>query len=265
MRILLVDDEVVALNALKKRVDWIKYGFTEVYTAKDTETAKRIMERGNVEVVLCDVEIQGENGLKLISYIKENYADTKCVMITCHADFEYVQQAMRYGARDYILKPIDYEELDALLMQLMQEIADARTKAKISRIVEHTRKRKDFGTQAGDTFDADSNEERLSKVKSYIEEHIQEKISMKNLAEQIHMNEQYLMRIFKRETGQSILEYLTERKIIIASNMLKDTDYSINFIADCVGCENYSYFTKLFKKQTGFTPREYRGQFKSTL
>lgn len=109
----------------------------------------------------------------------------------------------------------------------------------------------------------DSNEERLSRVKAYIEEHIQEKISVKDLAELVHINDQYLMRIFKRETGQSILEYMTDRRIIIASSMLKDTDYSINFIADCVGCDNYSYFTKLFKKQTGFTPREYRGQFKA--
>ena len=99
-------------------------------------------------------------------------------------------------------------------------------------------------------------------IKEYIDSHIQEKISVKDLADLVHVNEQHLMRVFKKENGQSILEYINERRIIIASNLLKDTDYTINFIADCIGCENYSYFTKIFKKYTGFTPREYRMQFK---
>lgn len=262
MKILLVDDEVVALNALKKRVDWVKYGFTEIFTAQDVALAKDIIEKVRIDLILCDVEMPGENGLKLLEYVKGAFPRTKSVMVTCHAEFEYVQQAMRCGARDYILKPIDYEELDGLLKQMAQEIEAEESRERIGQLVERTREMKagDGGVIAAD---ADSNEERLSKVKAYIEEHIQEKISVKDLAELVHINDQYLMRIFKRETGQSILEYITDRRIILASSMLKDTDYSINFIADCVGCDNYSYFTKLFKKQTGFTPREYRGQFKA--
>lgn len=261
MKILLVDDEIVALNALKKRVDWVKYGFTEIFTAQDVSLAKDIIEKERIDLILCDVEMPGENGLKLIEYVKSAYPRIKSVMVTCHAEFEYVQRAMRYGARDYILKPIDYEELESLLLQMVQEIQAEDNREKIGHLVERAREMKagDGGTIAPDV---DSNEERLSKVKAYIEEHIQEKITVKDLAELVHINDQYLMRIFKRETGQSILEYITDRRIILASSMLKDTNYSVNFIADCVGCDNYSYFTKLFKKQTGFTPREYRGQFK---
>lgn len=262
MKILLVDDEIVALNALKKRVDWMKYGFTEVFAAQDVSTAGEIVEKERIDLILCDVEMPGGNGLSFIEQVRDKHPRIRSVIITCHAEFDYVQKAIRCGARDYILKPIDYEELGSLLEQLTQEIAAEESRDKIGRLAERTRELK-AADGGADALDMDSNEERLSRVKAYIEEHIQEKISVKDLAELVHINDQYLMRIFKRETGQSILEYMTDRRIIIASSMLKDTDYSINFIADCVGCDNYSYFTKLFKKQTGFTPREYRGQFKA--
>ena len=258
MRILLIDDEIVALNALKKRVDWVKYGFTEVYTAQGAEEARELLSKDTVDLVLCDIEMPGEDGLGLVQFIRSSRPDTECIMVTCHAEFDYIKRAMKFGVKDYILKPIDYEELDTLLVQFSENHRRQQDRQKLSKIVEKAQELKGRENEP----EGDSNEERLKIVRRYIEDHIQEKISVKDLADLVHINEQHLMRIFKRETGQSVLEYITERRILIASSLLKDTEYSINFIADCVGCENYSYFTKLFKRFTGFTPREYRMQFK---
>lgn len=180
-------------------------------------------------------------------------------MVTCHADFNYIKKAMRYGVKDYILKPIDYEELEGLLLQFKEEKAQEQEKQKFGRLVEKTMEVTGKDTKGRDL---EHLADRNKVIKEYIDSHIQEKISVKDLADLVHVNEQHLMRVFKKENGQSILEYINERRIIIASNLLKDTDYTINFIADCIGCENYSYFTKIFKKYTGFTPREYRMQFK---
>lgn len=254
MRILLIDDEIVALNALKKRVDWVKYGFTEVLSAQDAASAKAVLEKYTVDLLLCDIEMPGESGLSLVEFVKENYPASECIMVTCHADFNYIKKAMKCKVFDYILKPIDYEELEGLLLQFAQNRREEQTREELGKIVEKTQELK--GRESEDGSD------RMKIVKKYIEEHIQERIYVEDLAKLVHINDQHLMRTFKRETGQSVTEYITQRRIIIASNLLKDTDYSINFIADCVGCENYSYFTKLFKKFTGFTPREYRMQFK---
>lgn len=269
MRILLIDDEIVALNALKKRVDWVKYGFSEVLTAQDTVTARELLEKDRADLVLCDIEMPGEDGLSFVEYVKMAYPATECIMVTCHADFNYIKKAMKFGVKDYILKPIDYEELDSLLVQFGEDYRSRQEKEQLGKLVGRARERKESKTRndqenAGTPLEEDSSEARLRCVKQYIEDHIQEKITVKDLANLVHLNEQHLMRVFKRETGQSVLEYITERRILIAGSLLKDTDYSINFIADCIGCENYSYFTKLFKKFTGFTPREYRMQFKKS-
>ena len=259
MKILLIDDEIVALNALKKRVDWVKYGFTEIFTAQDIADAKEIINKENIDMILCDIEMQGENGLSLIEHVKDTHPDICSIMVTCHADFNYIKRAMRYGVKDYILKPIDYEELEGLLLQFKEEKELAHEKQQFGRLVEKTKEVTGKDTRGRDPEQA---ADRNRIIKEYIDSHIQEKITVKDLANLVHVNEQHLMRIFKKENGQSILEYINERRIVIASNLLKDTDYTINFIADCIGCENYSYFTKIFKKYTGFTPREYRMQFK---
>ena len=210
-------------------------------------------------MILCDIEMQGENGLSLIEYVKDTHPDICSIMVTCHADFNYIKRAMRYGVKDYILKPIDYEELEGLLLQFKEEKELAHEKQQFGRLVEKTKEVTGKDTRGRDPEQA---ADRNRIIKEYIDSHIQEKITVKDLANLVHVNEQHLMRIFKKENGQSILEYINERRIVIASNLLKDTDYTINFIADCIGCENYSYFTKIFKKYTGFTPREYRMQFK---
>lgn len=255
MKLLLVDDEFVALKALKKRVDWVKYGFSEVFTAQDGASARELLAQHHVDLVLCDIEMPGENGLELVEFIKQRYPKTSCIMVTCHADFEYTRRALKSRVIDYILKPIDYEELDGILLKFIEEHEQNENKEALQKVVEQTQQSKGMSevVQAAN---------RIEVVKQYIEDHIREKIYIEDLAKLIYVNDQHLMRIFKKSTGQSVTEYITERRVVIASHLLKDTDYSINFVADCVGCENYSYFTKLFKKYTGFTPREYRNKFK---
>lgn len=253
MRVLLVDDEIVALNALKKRVDWVKYGFTNVLTAQDAETAKALIAAHSIDLIISDIEMPGEDGLSLIKFVKEVYPSVDCIFVTCHAKFDFIKTAMKYKAWDYILKPIDYDEFEGLLQQFCDYKTSSARKADLDKIVEKTKEEKENYEDAG--------EERLEVVKKYIEEHIREQIYIDDLAKLIHMNSHYLMRFFKKKTGESIVEYVTKQRIMIASNLLKETDYSINFIADCVGYDNYSYFTKSFKRKTGYTPSEYRTQY----
>lgn len=254
MRILIVDDEIVALKSLKIRVDWMQWGFTDVLTAENAAQARQLMEKYPADLVLCDIEMPGESGLSLIKYIRETYPETECIMVTCHADFNYIKQAMKYRASDYLLKPIDDVELNELLMQFVKKKENEKSRRWIGKIVEETQEnRGEDETEPG---------ERIYIVKKYIDEHLRNKIYAEDLARLVHVNEQYLMRLFKRYEGQSLTEYIIQQRILAASRLLKDTDYSINFIADCVGCgENYSYFSRLFKKVTGLTPREYRVRF----
>lgn len=250
MTILLVDDEIIALSALKKRVDWLRYGFTDVLTAQDAASARALFDQHAIDMLLCDVEMPGESGLALVDDVRKAYPATECVMVTCHAEFLYIKQAMKSGVSDYILKPIDYAELEALLTRFAQKKERAREEKRMRHITEKVRetREKDEPVPQG----------RIDLIKRYIDEHIGERIYIEDLAKLVHINDQHLMRVFRRETGQSITAYISRQRMQIAGRLLRETDYSISFISDCVGCENDSYFTRTFKRFTGVTPSEYR-------
>ncbi|RAV05692.1 hypothetical protein DQG13_03095 [Paenibacillus sp. YN15] len=96
------------------------------------------------------------------------------------------------------------------------------------------------------------------RVMSWIEAHYHEKISMDQLAEALHLSNNYISRIFREETGGSISDYITARRIKQACRLLETTDLSVGMIADAIGYDNPSYFIHLFRKVMGVTPLKYR-------
>lgn len=101
----------------------------------------------------------------------------------------------------------------------------------------------------------------MEAVRNYIREHIREEISRETIAEAFYMNADYLGRLYKKETGESLGNYIISEKMKEAGKMLTTTDLSIGEVCAALGYGNFSHFSKLFKKITGFTPREYRKHF----
>jgi AraC-like DNA-binding protein len=102
-------------------------------------------------------------------------------------------------------------------------------------------------------------------VKKYIEEHYNEEISRNELAGIVYLNADYLARLFKKEEGISITDYVIRMRIKKASELLQYSEISINEIAMKVGYDNFSYFSRLCKKVLGCSPKDYRKKAKEKL
>lgn len=249
-KVLLVDDEVVAVNALNRRVEWSKFDIGEVQVANSMAQAQALFQASPFDLMLCDIEMPQGSGLELFEWVKLHYPETECIFVTCHPDFDYVRRAMQLGSMDYVLKPIDYDELNDILKNAVERLkrkglpVDRAADAVLQTIIG---KEKDKGGPSV-----------TSKVRQYILEHISEAIHVDDIARAVHHNPQYLMRVFKKETGLPILEYITAERMRIAQDLLLRTDLSINRVAESVGYENYSYFIKMIKRHTGLTPVAFR-------
>ncbi len=92
----------------------------------------------------------------------------------------------------------------------------------------------------------------------YIEVHYYEKITLNQLAEMVYLSPSYLSRVFTRETGTTFNDYLNSVRINKAKNLLKYNDLHIADVANAVGFDDQSYFTKVFRRFTGVTPLKYR-------
>lgn len=101
----------------------------------------------------------------------------------------------------------------------------------------------------------------ITQCIDYIYNHLHEPIHMKNLAIQVKLNESYLSTLSKKETGKTVSEYIFSKRMEAAENMLKFSDYSYAEISTILAFSSQSHFIRVFKKQTGYTPKEYRNKF----
>lgn len=100
------------------------------------------------------------------------------------------------------------------------------------------------------------------QVRRYIDVHYKEEIRRDSLGELVYLNADYLSRIFKKETGISISSYILKKRVEEAKKLLARSNLPINTVSIYVGYSNFSYFTKMFKENTGYSPLDYRRKFK---
>lgn len=101
-------------------------------------------------------------------------------------------------------------------------------------------------------------EDAVNRVKKYIVEHLDGDTSLYNLAEQVHFSQEYLLRIFKKKEGITILQYINDLKLAMAKQLLTDPELHIKEIADRLGFASQGYFGRFFRNKTGLTPNAYR-------
>ncbi|HJC75748.1 MAG TPA: PocR ligand-binding domain-containing protein [Candidatus Mediterraneibacter faecavium] len=102
------------------------------------------------------------------------------------------------------------------------------------------------------------NSELIKKAMLYISEHFSNPLTLEEVAAYVHLHPSYFSTLFKSSTGSSFKEYLNMVRIEESKRLLSNTDYSIIDIAVAVGFEDQSYFSKVFKKYTGLTPKQFR-------
>lgn len=129
-KVLLVDDEVFVRKGLQKLIRWEQFKCTLVGEAKNGGEALDMINRLEPDLVITDIMMPVLDGLDLIRSVKEaGRIDPEFIIISGYNDFNYAQQAIRYGVQDYILKPIDVKELGASLQKLAAAIDRKRLAA----------------------------------------------------------------------------------------------------------------------------------------
>lgn len=107
----------------------------------------------------------------------------------------------------------------------------------------------------------ETEEDYVSRAKNYVIEHYNSELSIKEIADFVHLNPEYLTRLFKKETGVTLKDYIIECRITTAKDLLVNSSLSVSMIASEVGYHNFAYFANLFKKLEQVTPREYRNKY----
>lgn len=124
MQLLIVDDEQFAVEGILHCCDWKEHGIEEAFTANSADEAREILKGHQIDVLICDIEMPDEDGLSLVGWVKENCPWTESLFLTCHSEFTYAKKAINLGSFDYLLKPVDKEELLSAVTGMIQAIRE---------------------------------------------------------------------------------------------------------------------------------------------
>ena len=138
LKTMIIDDEIYICDLIQHLIDWEALGLTFVGAAYNGVDALDLLLRERPDIAISDIRMPGYNGISLIQEAKTWALPTKFIMISGYKQFEYAQQAIRLGAVDYLLKPMNREELDHALRKVIQICRqDVKLEAMNQELIDH--------------------------------------------------------------------------------------------------------------------------------
>jgi len=248
LKILIVDDENKEREMLEEVVSGEFCHEIEVQSAENGRLAVIKATLWHADIILMDIEMPGLNGIEASHQIIAQCPGTKIIFITAYSLFSYAHEAVRLGASDYILKPVEKEAVIAAIRKAKEQIEAARQMVAAAE-----------EEPVSEENEADKGMQLISRVRKYLQHnYMNYDVSLDSVSEMLNISSSYLSVLFKKCTGVNFIDYIQELKIKEAKELLKDPLRSASEIASIVGYESASYFTRAFKKKTGLTPSEWR-------
>lgn len=237
--LLIADDEENILKAMGNYIQKNTRVFTKIYYASNGQEALDLIYQYNPDVMLLDMQMPVKNGIEVMKEATAAGVCPKTVVLSGFDTFAYVQQALRCGAKDYLLKPCKSTEF----LEKLEEVATGITK---SGMEEHNETVQNY---------------QVKMAKKYIKEHLTQELNLPMVAEQVGVSMAYLSTLFTQNLGCGFIDYLNKERIDRACAYMQDGKMKVYEIAFKVGFHDEKYFSRVFKKVRGMSPSVYRQKF----
>ena len=198
VHLLLIDDEKNYLLVLETLLTEAGYAVTAL---NDPETALAFLEESEVDIVITDITMPVKSGLEMIADTREEYKYI-AIILTGYSEFEYAQQAIRNGVSDYVLKPLDMDEMGAALEKAVRLAGDSQYLQKREDEAEAVRSR----TALPPLSEEKVTDPLVLRIVAYLKENYQSKITLADLQEQFHYSERYINQKFQKELGTTVID-----------------------------------------------------------
>lgn len=239
MKILIADDEDTIRRGVAKYIQLHSDRFDKIYQAENGQEALDILFQYRPELVLLDVQMPLKNGIEVMQEAKKAGLDPVIVILSGYDEFKYAQQAIRYGAKEYLLKPVRATDI----LKCLEKLAD-----------EYYKKDEEENKQQ----ERNQINSFVKSARDYVEEHYAEDISLQEVAERIGISAGYLSTMFAQNMDCKFVDYLNQVRIERACTYLEQNYLKTYEIAYRVGFRDEKYFSRVFKKMKGMSPKEYR-------
>ena len=228
-RAIIADDESLAVELIKHLIAKYYLPVKIVGEASAGDDTVEMIHQLKPDIVFLDIQMPVLSGIEVMEKINASYQGTILfVVITAYSYFEYAQAALRLGAKDILLKPIEPRQF----LDTMERVIGYRY----------------------------TENEAFNELLEYIHHHYNETIELNTCAKRYHTSMSHVSKMFQKYFQTNFTSYVNNLRIKKAQEFLNETTLSIQEISGKVGYNNLNYFYKNFKKITSVTPNIYRGK-----
>lgn len=238
IKLLIADDEDMIRNGLAKYIQLHTDRFDKIYLAENGQIAIDTIFRYEPDIMLLDVQMPLKNGIEVMQEAERAGILPCTIILSGYDEFKYAQQALHYGAKDYLLKPSRSTDI----LKMLNDTADVL-----------------FGVPESKTITTGSTKNNFVAIaREYIKENYYKDLTLIEVAEKVGITAGYLSTLFSQKMNGTFIDYLNEIRIDHARTYLQQNYLKTYEIAYKVGFNDEKYFSKVFKKITGMSPSEYK-------
>lgn len=250
---MIVDPDRGICENIPYLLDWSQYGVSGILTANSYEEAVSRAVDFQPHIALVELELGDRQGYELVRHLRETGLETVFCTMGDKEDFQWVQQSMRAGARDYLLKPLDTSELRSFLERaVVRELGGSLPERPAVQTgldpVLHT----EYGKLSRIT----------NKIILIVKSNYRRGLSLTGIAEMLNMSSKYIGRVFLQDTGMKFSAYLTAYRMIQARRLIENSQEKISVVASMVDYSQLNNFYVHFKNYFRISPgalRDYGG------
>lgn len=252
-KVVIIDDEPIIVDGLKKKVHWQQWNCEVVGTASNGQEGLEIIQKYQPDIVFSDICMARMDGLTMIASLISQYPHMQIAILTGHRNFDYAQQAIRLGVRRYLLKPSKMNELEEAIQTMVSNLESYLLESK------DIKEKKQLSDEEEDfKIDNAANSFIVKNAIEYIEENYMHKFKLSDVADKVYISQWYLSKLLNRHTGQNFSEILNRVRIDKAKKLLENPELRIGDIAEQVGFLDVAHFSRVFKRVESISANQYR-------
>ena len=247
--VIVAEDEELLLTNLVQKIQKADPDFLVAGTAQTGDQALalealELIKSREPDILITDIRMPVMDGITLLTKVREQFPFTKFIITSGFSDFEYAKKAITLKVSDYLLKPVDSEELKEALSKIKQEFQIA-------------------GNDYEEVFNARTAAMTPTQIatllKDFIVKNYSEDINLNLIADNMNYSPSYLTKIFCQVYGCTPSKYLITLRMSHAQRLLvHEPGLSVKQIGEMCGYHDQGYFSRIFKRITGVTPGDWR-------
>ena len=260
LKVIVLEDEPNLRKELVLFTPWQELGFLLAGEGENGKEGLDLIQKYNPDIVLTDIRMPEMDGLQMIQKVQETMnSEPQWIIISGYTEFEYARKAMQLGVQEYLLKPVENQALEEALIKAKEAVYAKNQQTKLNKIVDaQNQQALAFFRTYGSNLQGKKTVDYVKKAVEIIQERYIQGITIEETAEILKISTGYLSRLFRQETGYTFMDYLMYTRVTEAAKLLTKADSKIYEVADMVGYTDARYFSQVFKRVTGLTPREFK-------